>query len=173
MKEVRILAWTVKFAGNPLPVVGKKLNVGDKAPQFHAVGVDLADFDLASTSGKVRLISVVPSVDTPVCSLQTRHFNEDAAALGDVLILTVSCDLPFAQKKFCAAEGIEKVLMLSDHRDVDFGQKYGFLIEPLRLLARGIVVVDQQDRVAYVEYVDEVTDQVNFEAALEAAQKLL
>lgn len=164
----------VTFAGNPMPLKGTLPEVGMPAPDFTAQKNDLSPFRFSETAGKVRLISVVPSVDTGVCSLQTRHFNEDAVALGpDVTVITVSMDLPFAQKRFCAAEGIDRVVTVSDHIAADFGTRYGFLIEPLRLLARGIVVVDRRGVVRYVEQVDEVTHEVNFDAALAAAKELL
>jgi thiol peroxidase len=118
----------------------------------------------------VRLISVVPSIDTGVCDAQTRRFNEEAAKLDNVQILTISVDLPFAQKRWCGANGIDNVQMLSDHRDVSFGEAYGVLIKELRLLARAIFVVDSNDQVTYVEYVSEVTDHPNYEAAIEAAK---
>ncbi|NLY21025.1 MAG: thiol peroxidase [Tissierellia bacterium] len=163
----------ITFGGEPKVLVGSEIKVGAKAPEFTAVKNDLSEFKFSETSGKVRIISVVPSIDTGVCSLQTRSFNEDAADLGDVLILTLSMDLPFAQSRFCAAEGIDKVVMLSDYKDADFGLKYGFLIEDLRLLTRGVIVVDKDDTVKYVEYVGEVTEHPDYDAALSAARELI
>ncbi len=163
----------ITFAGGPVTLVGKEIKVGDTAPDFVAVNNDLSEFKLSSTDGKVRIISVVPSLDTGVCSLQTRTFNEDAADLGDVLILTLSMDLPFAQQRFCAAEGIDKVITISDYKDADFGTKYGFLMEELRLLARGVIVLDKDGKVTYVEYVSEVTEHPNYDAAIEAAKAIL
>ncbi len=161
------------FKGNPLTLLGDMVNPGMKAPDFTALGEDLKPVKLSDFSGKVILISSVPSVDTGVCAAQTRRFNTEAAALGDVVILTISCDLPFALARFCAAEGIDKVIPLSDHKDTDFGLKYGFLIEELRLLNRGIVVIDKDGIIRYVEYVQENTNHPNYEKALEAAQKLV
>lgn len=164
---------TVTFAGTPMELAGQAIEVGQKAPNFTAVKQDLSELSLADTVGKVRVISVVPSIDTPVCATQTRFFNKEATSLGDVEILTVSMDLPFAQGRFCAAEGIEHVEVLSDYKTAEFGEKYGFLMKPLRLLARGIVVLDREGVVRYVEYVPEVTNDVNFDAALEAVKALV
>lgn len=164
----------VTFAGNPVELKGTLPQVGAPAPEFTALNNDLTDFHLSDLKGKVVIISVVPSLDTGVCSLQTRHFNEDANDLGDgVRVLTLSMDLPFAQKRFCAAEGLERVITLSDHRTGEFGEKYGFLMEGLRLHARGVIVVDKEGIVRYVEQVPEVTHEVNFDAALAAAKALL
>ncbi len=163
----------VKFDGTPMELAGKAVEVGQKAPDFTAVKQDMSEMSLSDTKGSVRVLSVVPSIDTPVCAMQTRFFNKEATDLGDVKILTISMDLPFAQGRFCAAEGIENVEVLSDHRTAEFGEKYGFLMKDLRLLARGIVVVDQDDVIRYVEYVDEVTHDVDFDAALKAVKELL
>lgn len=134
---------------------------------------DLSTVTLADSKGKVRLISVVPSIDTGVCAQQTRKFNEEAAGLSeDVSILTISVDLPFAQARWCGAEGIDAVQVVSDHRDLSFGEAYGVVIQELRLLARSIFVIDQNDKVAYVEYVSEVTDHPDYEQAIEAVKKL-
>jgi thiol peroxidase len=163
----------ITFAGNPLTLNGEMVKVGDKAMDFTVLANDLSPHTLMEYDGKVRIISVVPSVDTGVCAAQTRRFNEEAAKLGDVVILTISCDLPFALGRFCAAEGIDKVVTLSDHKNTDFGIKYGFLIEELRLLARGIVVVDKSGIVKYVEYVKEVTTHPDYDKALMEAKKLV
>ena len=128
----------ITFAGNPLTLLGEMVKTGNMAQDFTVLANDLKPHKLSDYKGKVCIISVVPSVDTGVCAAQTRRFNEEAAKLGDVIILTISCDLPFALGRFCAAEGIDKVITLSDHKETDFGLKYGFLIEQLRLLARGI-----------------------------------
>lgn len=161
------------FMGNPLTLLGETIKPGDKAPDFTAIGEGLKPVKLSDFAGKVVLISAVPSVDTGVCAAQTRKFNVEAANLGDVAILTLSCDLPFALGRFCAAEGINKVITLSDHKDTDFGLKYGFLIEELRLLNRGIVVVDKNGVVQYVEFVKENTNHPDYDAAIAAAKKLL
>jgi thioredoxin-dependent peroxiredoxin len=160
----------VTFKGNPVTLVGNEVKVGDTAPDFKVLANDLSEVTLADTKGYVRIISVVPSLDTGVCDAQTRRFNEEAAKLDNVKVLTISVDLPFAQKRWCGANGIENVQTLSDHRDVSFGQAYGVLIKELRLLARAVFVIDSNDKVTYVEYVNEVTDHPNYEAAIEAAK---
>ena len=163
----------VTFAGNPIALLGKEVKVGDKAPTFTLLDNGLGEKTLADYAGKVKVISVVPSLDTGVCDAQTRWFNQNVSKLGDnVVVLTVSVDLPFAQKRWCGAAGIDQVETLSDHRDLSFGENYGFILEGLRLLSRGIVVIDKDDVVRYVEYVPEVTSAVNFDAA-EAATKAL
>jgi thiol peroxidase len=161
------------WKGNPVTQLGNDVKVGDKAPEFTVLANDLSPVTLAESKGKVRLISVIPSIDTPVCDAQTRRFNEEASKLGNVQVLTISADLPFAQKSWCAANGIENVQTLSDHRDLSFGEAYGVAIQELRLLARAIFVVDTNDKVTYVEYVNESTDHPNYEAALEAARAVL
>lgn len=163
----------VTFAGNPIALLGKEVKVGDKAPAFTLLDNGLGEKTLAEYAGKVKVISVVPSLDTGVCDAQTRWFNQNVSKLGEnVVVLTVSVDLPFAQKRWCGAAGIDQVETLSDHRDLSFGENYGFILEGLRLLSRGIVVIDKDDVVRYVEYVPEVTSAVNFDAA-EAATKAL
>ena len=163
----------VTFAGNPITLLGKEVKVGDKAPAFTLLDNGLGEKTLADYAGKVKVISVVPSLDTGVCDAQTRWFNQNVSKLGEnVVVLTVSVDLPFAQKRWCGAAGIDQVETLSDHRDLSFGENYGFILEGLRLLSRGIVVIDKDDVVRYVEYVPEVTSAVNFDAA-EAATKAL
>lgn len=163
----------VTMAGGPMTLVGPEIKVGDVAPEFKAVKNDLSEFNLSDMDGKVKIISVVPSLDTPVCELQTINFNEKASELGDVVILTLSMDLPFAQARFCGAKDIDKVITLSDHKDADFGTKYGFLMEELRLLARGIVVLDKDNKVTYVEYVSEATNHPDYDKAYEAVKKLI
>jgi thiol peroxidase len=160
----------VTFKGNPVTLIGSEVKVGDKAPNFSVLANDLSAVTLNDTEGQVRLITSVPSLDTGVCDAETRRFNEAANTLGSVKILTVSCDLPFAQKRWCAAAGIENVQTLSDHRDLSFGEAYGVAIQELRLLARAVFVVDSNDTVTYVEYVSEATNHPNYEAALEAAK---
>lgn len=161
------------FFGNAITLLGNEVKVGDKAPAFTCLKGDLSPYTLEDSKGTVRLISVVPSVDTGVCELQTKRFNQEAAALGDVTVITVSCDLPFAQARFCGAEGIDKAVVVSDHKDTDFGLNYGFLIEEFRLLNRGIVVIDKDDVVRYVEYVSENTNHPDYDKAIEAAKALL
>ncbi|WP_310883619.1 thiol peroxidase [Priestia megaterium] len=159
-----------KFKGNDVTLLGNQVKVGDKAPNFTVLANDLSEVTLDSIKGSVRLISVVPSIDTGVCDAQTRRFNEEAAKLDNVKVLTVSVDLPFAQKRWCGANGIDNVQTLSDHRDLSFGEAYGVAIQELRLLARSIFVVDSNDNVTYVEYLPEVTEHPNYEAAIEAAK---
>lgn len=161
----------VTFKGNPVTLIGNEVKVGDVAPNFTVLANDLSPVTLDDTKGFVRLISVVPSIDTGVCDAQTRRFNEEAGSIEGVKVLTISVDLPFAQKRWCAANGLENVVTLSDHRDVSFGQAYGVLIQELRLLARAVFVVDGNDRVTYVEYVPEATNHPNYEAAIEAAKQ--
>ena len=161
----------VTMGGNPVTLVGEAIKVGDKAPDFTVLDADLNPVTLSSQKGKTIIISVVPSIDTSVCAEQTRRFNKEAAKLDNISILTISVDLPFALGRFCAAEGIKEVKTLSDHKDLDFGTKYGFAIEELRILARGIVVVNPEGVVTYVEYVPEVTTHPDYDKAIEAAKK--
>ena len=160
--------------GNPLTLLGDELKIGDKAPEFKALGQDLSEVSLSDCKGKVTIISAVPSLDTPVCDTQTRRFNKEAAALGDdVQIVTLSMDLPFAQKRWCGAAGVERVTTLSDHRDASFGEGYGVLIKELRLLARAVFVVDREGKLSHVQLVKEVVEEPDYEAVLEAAKKAL
>lgn len=163
----------VTFKNGPVTLVGNEVKVGDSAPDFTVLANDLSPVTLKDSEGKIRLFSVVPSLDTGVCDAQTRRFNEEAANLGDnVVIYTVSVDLPFAQKRWCGAAGIDAVQTVSDHRDLSFGEAYGVYIQELRLLARAVFVVDANDKVTYVEYVPEATDHPNYEAAIEAVKAL-
>lgn len=161
---------SITFKGNPVTLLGNEVKVGDKAPNFTVLANDLSPVTLDDSKGQVRLISVVPSLDTGVCDAQTRRFNEEAANLDNVKILTVSVDLPFAQSRWCGAAGIENVQTVSDHRELSFGEAYGVAIKELRLLARAVFVVDSNDTVTYVEYVSEATNHPNYEAAIEAAK---
>ncbi|WP_435873868.1 thiol peroxidase [Polycladomyces subterraneus] len=163
----------VTFKGNPVTLIGPEIKVGDVAPNFKVLANDLSEVTLDDTKGSVRIISVVPSLDTGVCDAQTRRFNEEAAKLEGVHILTISVDLPFAQKRWCGAAGIDKVQTLSDHRDLSFGTAYGVVIKELRLLARAVFVIDQNDKVVYAEYVPEIAQHPNYEAAIGAAKKAL
>jgi thiol peroxidase len=155
--------------GNPLTLVGPELKAGDAAPDFNLVDGGLKAVTLKDTGNHVRIISVIPSLDTPVCDAQTKRFNEEAAKLKDVDIYTVSMDLPFAQTRFCNTFALDNVKMISDHKDGSFGEAYGALIKELRILSRAIFVVDPDNKVKYVEYVPEVADFPNYDAALEAA----
>jgi thioredoxin-dependent peroxiredoxin len=156
--------------GNPLTLVGPELQAGDHAPDFTVVDGTLSPVNLEKTGHNVRIISVVPSLDTPVCDLQTKRFNEEAAKLPGVDILTVSMDLPFAQKRWCGAFGVDRIKMLSDHRSGSFGEAYGTLIKDLRIESRAIFVLDSDNLIRYVEYVKEVADHPNYDAALAAAK---
>ena len=156
--------------GNPLTLIGPELKAGDTAPDFALVDNGLKPVTLEDTGNQVRIISVVPSLDTPVCDAQTKRFNEEAAKLTGVDIFTVSMDLPFAQKRWCGAFGVDKVKMLSDHNEGSFGSHYGTLIKELRIESRAIFVLDPQNKIRHAEYVKEVADHPNYEAALEAAR---
>ena len=163
----------ITMGGNGVTLIGEEIKVGDKAPDFTALKSDLSPYSLKDAGEGVKIISVVPSLDTGVCELQTINFNEQAAKLEGVTILTLSVDLPFAQGRFCSANSIDKVVTLSDHRDLSFGMNYGFVIEELRLLARGIVILDKNNIVQYVEYVKEATDHPNYDKAIEEVSKLI
>ncbi|NSW85978.1 MAG: thiol peroxidase [Syntrophobacteraceae bacterium] len=164
----------VTFQGNPLTLLGNEVRPGDKAPDFAALDNSLAPVNLSSYSGKVLVLSSVPSLDTPVCDMETRRFNSEAAGLGsDVVILTISMDLPFAQKRWCGAAGVSHVTTLSDHKDASFGMNYGVLIKELRLLARAVFVVDRGGTVRYVELVKEITHEPDYDAALKAVAECL
>ncbi|NOU67311.1 thiol peroxidase [Paenibacillus sp. LMG 31461] len=159
---------------NPITLVGPEIKVGDKAPDFKVNKDLMTQVSLADYSGKVKLISVVPSLDTGVCDAQTRRFNEEAAGLGDnVAVLTISVDLPFAQARWCGAAGIDKVITLSDYKTKSFGEAYGVLIKEIQLDMRAIFVIDANDTVQYVEYLGEMTSHPNYEAAVEAVKKLV
>ena len=162
------------FKGNPITLIGPEIKPGDKAPDFTVCRNLMTEETLANYKGKVKLISVVPSLDTGVCDQQTRRFNEEAAKLGDnVVVLTISVDLPFAQSRWCGAAGVDKVVTLSDYKYRSFGQAYGVLIKEFQLLMRSIFVIDANDTVQYVEYVKEMTEHPNYEAAIAAVRKLV
>ena len=157
----------VTFKGNPLTLIGPELKAGDKAPEFKLLAKDLSEATLANSKGKTRLISVVPSLDTPVCEAQTKRFNEEASKLPqNVAVFTVSMDLPFAQTRFCGAQKTDKITALSDHREASFGKAYGVLIKELRLLARSVFILGPDDKIQYAEYVKEVTQHPDYERAL-------
>jgi thiol peroxidase len=168
------LSGIITFKGTPFTLLGPQLKVGDKAPDFAVVDNGLAPVSLASSAGKIRIISSVPSLDTPVCDTETRRFNQEAAGLpGDVVVLTISLDLPFAQKRWCGAAGIDKVTTLSDYRERSFGQNYGVLIKELLLLTRAIFVIDAQDVIRYIQIVPEVTSEPDYSAVIAATKSLL
>lgn len=168
------MARTTIFKGAPVELLGNEVKVGDKAPSFTVMANNLTPVNpLEDTKGSVRIISVVPSLDTGVCDAQTRRFNEEAAKLDGVHILTISVDLPFAQSRWCGAAGIDKVQTLSDYRDLSFGMAYGVVMKDYRLLARSVFVIDANDTVVYAEYVSEVGKHPNYEAAIAAAKAAL
>ncbi|WP_373653452.1 MULTISPECIES: thiol peroxidase [unclassified Schlesneria] len=162
-----------KLKGNPVDLKGRALVVGDQAPDFCLQDNTLANVTLASSAGKTRIIATIPSLDTPVCHLETKRFNEEAKKLTNTEVLVVSMDLPFGAKRWCGAEGIDTVKTLSAHRCTEFGSDYGVLISggPLdRCFARAIFVINSADKIAYVEYVSEISEHPNYEAALAAAK---
>ncbi|MFB5673353.1 thiol peroxidase [Paenibacillus terreus] len=162
------------FKGNPLTLIGPELKVGDKAPDFTLNKNLLEEASLKDFAGKVKLVSVVPSLDTGVCDAQTRRFNEEAAGLGDqVVVLTVSVDLPFAQARWCGAAGVDRVITLSDYKNHSFGKAYGVFIKEFHLDMRSIFVIDADDNIAYVEYLAEMADHPDYEKAIEAVKKLV
>ena len=159
----------VTLKGNSLTLLGEEIKVGQKAPGFVVLDSGLQEVSLDAFAGKVKLIASVPSLDTPVCDIEIKRFNEEASKISeDIVILFISVDLPFAQQRFCQSFDITKVKALSDHRMADFGNKYGVLIKELRLLSRAIFVVDKSDMISYVEYVKEIGDQPDYDRALEA-----
>jgi thiol peroxidase len=163
----------VTMSGNPVTLVGPELKVGDKAPEFALLDNSLHPVKLSDSKGHVRLLSVVPSLDTKICDIQTVTFNKRAAELpGDVKLYTISVDLPFAQSKYCAAKAVDKLQTLSDHRDVSFGTAYGLLIKEFRLLARAVLVIDKNDTIRYVQIVKEVGTEPDYGPALDALKKI-
>lgn len=164
----------ITFQGNPLTLVGDTIDVGQKAPDFEVVANDLTPVKLSEYAGKTVVISVVPSLDTPVCDTQTRTFNEKAADLSDdVVILTLSVDLPFAQARWCGAAGVDRVHTLSDYKDLVFGTAYGLVIKELRLLTRAVLVIDKTGTVQYIQIVGEVTEEPDYEAVLSKINDLV
>lgn len=163
----------VTMGGNPVTLFGESVKIGDTAPNFEAVKQDFSPFDFyKETEGKIKLISIAPSIDTGICSLQGARFNEEVDKLGNVEIVQITMDLPFAQKRYCGAEGIDNIQVVSDHKLADFGKKYGFLIEEVRLLARGIVIVDAEGIVRFVEYNAEVGTHVDYDKVLEFVKSM-
>lgn len=161
---------TTILNGKPLPLAGPELKAGDPAPDFEVVDSSLQKVTLNDTGSEVRIFSVLPSLDTPVCDAQTRRFQEEAGALGPVKIFTISMDLPFAQRRWCGTYGVDRLVMLSDHKTGNFGEHYGTLIQDLRIESRAIFVVDRDGKLTHVEYVPEVGQHPNYDAALEAAR---
>lgn len=166
--------YPISFGGQTVTLIGTHLQVGDKAPQFSVLDSNLQSVSSENWKNKILVISVFPSVDTPVCALQNKRFNQEATRLHEqVEVVSISVDLPFAQKRFCSAEGIDRVHVYSDYRDLDFGMKYGFVIRELRLLGRGVVVIDPKGMIRHIEYVSEVTQEPDYEAALKVVRSLL
>ena len=164
----------VTLKGGPLTLLGEEVRVGQKAGDFKALDSNLAEKTLADFKGKIKLIASVPSLDTPICDMEIKRFNDEASKLSkDLAIIFISMDLPFAQKRFCQEFDINKVKTLSDHRDADFGVKFGVLIKELRLLARAIFVLDKEDNIKYVEYVKELGNPPNYTAALKALKEII
>ena len=164
----------VTMKGNPVTLVGNEIKVGDKAPDCNLTANDLSAVSISSFKGKVRIVASVPSLDTAVCDMETRRFNEEAGKLDpNIVILTISMDLPFAQKRWCGAAGIQNVKTLSDYRDAKFGTSYGVLIKEFRLLARTIFVIDKTGTVRYIQIVNEVAKEPDYQAAIDAAKKML
>jgi thiol peroxidase len=163
----------ITFQGNPLTLTGNETRVGDKAPDFTVLNSELKETGLKDFAGKIKVISVTPSLDTPVCDLQARMFNSEAAKLpADVAVINISMDLPFAISRFCTGAGIDKVKALSDHRDASFGNGYGVLIRELRLLARSIFIIDKDNVIRYIQIVPELTNEPDYERALVELKKL-
>ena len=164
----------VTMKGNHITLIGKEVKAGDSAPDFEVLDNDLSPVTLSSFLGKVCVISSVPSLDTPVCDMETRRFNQEAGKLSaDVQILTISMDLPFAQKRWCGAAGVDKVVTLSDHRNASFGTAYGVLIKELRLLARSVFVVDREGIIRYIQMVKEITEEPDYEDIMDAVNNLV
>ena len=165
---------SITMKGKPLTLVGQEVKVGDPAPDFTSVANDLSEFRFSSLQGQVCVIDAVPSLDTPVCDIETRRFNDEAAGFGPaVTLLTISMDLPFAQKRWCGAAGVENLKTYSDHREAAFGLAYGVLIKELRLLARAVFVVDKNGKLQHVQLVKEVANEPDYEAVLQAVRALV
>jgi thiol peroxidase len=157
------------FRDKPVTLVGPEITIGDKAPDFTAIATDMTPVTFSSLSGSVRVVSSVPSLETPVCDLQTRRFNQAVTELGEIPVLTVSVDLPMAQARWCGAAGVDRVRTLSDHRDLSFGLAYGVLIKEFRMLARAVFVVDADDTVVHADYVPAIEHHPNYEQIIRVA----
>lgn len=164
----------ITMGGNPMTLLGKEVKVGDKAPIFKAVNVDLSEFNLKNYLGKAIVLTSFPSVDTGICAMQAAKFNNEVGKFGDkAIIITVSNDLPFALTRYCAANGVENAITVSDHKDLDFSMNYGMLIEELRLLARAVFVIDKEGIIRYIEIANEVKTELNYDKALEVLKELI
>lgn len=167
------MATTVNFKGNPVELSGTPPQTGEAAPPFELVGGDMSTVKLADSSGKVRILSIVPSVDTPVCSIQTARFNRELDTLPDSVVgYTISVDTPMAQNRWCATEGVEKMKLLSDFKGNTFGRDYGLYLQDLGLLARAVIIVDKDDKVAYTQLVPEIAQEPDYDAVLQKAKEL-
>lgn len=163
----------VNLKGKPMTLVGPEIKVGQKAPPFRLLAMDMSEVELSQSRGKIRLLSVVFSLDTGVCDLQTQRFEAEASKSKDVVIYAISMDLPFAQARYCGAHNISNLKTLSDHREASFGRAYGVLIEKLRLLSRAIFIIDGNDIVRYVEYVPEVAQHPDYDRAIEGLKNVI
>lgn len=164
----------VTINSEPITLIGEEIKVGQKAPEFTVLDSNLKEISLDKYKGKIKLICSVPSLDTPICDLQIKRFNDEAAEISkDVIIIFISMDLPFAQKRFCQAYDIKRVKTFSDYREGDYGAKYGVLIKELRLLSRAIVIIGKDDEVKYVEYVKEVASHPDYEKALKTLKSVV
>lgn len=159
------------FKGEFVTIIGKQLKVGEQLPDFTLVNPDLVKQSLTDFEGKKKVLSIVPSVDTGICDAQTRQFNQALSDMENTVVVTVSCDLPFAQKRWCGASGIENALLLSDYYDQSFGKAYGVLMEEWHLLARAVIVANEQNEITYVEYLDNVNSHPDYEAAINAVKE--
>jgi thioredoxin-dependent peroxiredoxin len=163
----------ITFKGKPLTAIGPEILVNQKAPSFTVLSNDLEEKNLGSFSNKIKLIASVPSLDTPVCDLQIKRFNEEVTAISkDIVVIFISMDLPFAQQRFCQSFEIKKVKTFSDHKDASFGRAYGVLIKQLRLLSRAVFIIDKSDIVRYVEYVEELTSQPDYASVVVQLKKI-
>ncbi|CAM3173335.1 thiol peroxidase [Streptobacillus felis] len=162
----------VTMGGNPITLIGSVVKVGQKAPEFKAVKGDLSEFKLSDYLGKKIVLTSFPSIDTGICAMQAARFNQEIGKFDDAVLITISNDLPFALNRYCGANGIDNAITISDHKDVDFGMKYGMLIEELRLLARAVFVIDKEGNIAYMEVCPEIKSEPNYEKALEVLKRL-
>lgn len=160
------------FLGKPVTLVGQQLQIGETAPDFTLTTTDLVQKSLSDFAGKKKVISVIPSIDTGICSTQTRTFNKELSDMEDTVVITVSADLPFAQAHWCGVEGLERTVMMSDYYDNTFGKTYGLLMQEWRLLARAVLVLDEDNKLVYAEYLENVNSEPNYQAAIEAVKAL-
>lgn len=160
------------FLGKPVTLVGQQLQIGETAPDFTLTTTDLAQKSLSDFAGKRKVISVIPSIDTGICSTQTRTFNKELSDMEDTVVITVSADLPFAQARWCGVEGLERAVMMSDYYDNTFGKTYGLLMKEWHLLARAVLILDEDNKLVYAEYLENVNSEPNYQAAIEAVKAL-